>query len=155
MTVDLLPPLKDSVTPAIDLHKHYLNQCLQIKNEIYELLSSQHKQAEDRKNKYISDVKEAIIELSPLLKEAEIIKKELSKIIDKYKKELEKEFVKLKEQYEIGSICIDTITKRMDALEGYIKNERFHDIVKSINELEDRFEKEAMKIVQDRMKEKK
>jgi hypothetical protein len=40
----------------------------------------------------------------------------------------------------------------MDELEGYIKNERFHDIVKEINDLEDKFEKEAIKLVQKRMR---
>lgn len=135
--------------------KHYLEQCMSIKKEIYDLLAKQHREANERHAKYIVDAEEIAAILEPLMKEASLVKTELKDAIKASKKEMEKEFVKLKEQYEFGSICINTITKRMDDLESYIKNERFHDIVKEINDLESRFEQEAMKLVQKRMKEKK
>lgn len=132
--------------------KHYLEQCMSIKNEIFVKLSEQHRLSDEKHAKYIRDAQELANIIEPLIKDAISVRNDLQKAIKDSKKELEKEFIKLKEQYEFGSICINTITKRMDNLESYIKNERFHDIVKEVNDLESKFEQEAIKLVQKRMK---
>jgi len=139
---------------AESIGKHYLEQCMSIKKEIYDLLSKQHREEAERQVSYTRNAEEVVKILSPLMKEGKMISDELKETIKISKKELEKEFIKLKDQYELGSICINTITKRMDILESYIKNERFHDIVKEINDLENKFEEEAIKVVQKRMKSK-
>jgi hypothetical protein len=156
MTIELLNQAQGiQEDPRERLYKSYLEACMNIKTDIYGLLKSQHQQSEERKNQYIKEAHEVKEILQPLLDQAEIIKKDLKESIKLYKKELKEEFIKLQEQYEMGTIYINTITKRMDDLEGYIKNERFHDIVKDICELEDKFEQEAIKLVQNRMRDKK
>ena len=137
------------------IYKNYLEQCISIKNDIYALLASLHKSSTQRRDEYTNEANKMVEILKPLINESEVILKEFKELEDHMKKSLKKEFIKLQEQYEMGTIYINTITKRMDDLESYIKNERFHNIVKDINDLEDKFEEEAIKLVQSRMREKK
>lgn len=149
-----------------EIQKSYVEQCLSIKNELFSMLRKAHDDTNKKNEKYLDDANLIEQKLLPLITdvnnaldglkaESELIRKTLDDKVKESKKLLKEEFEKLKEQYELGSICINTIVKRMDDLEGYIKDERFHDIVKDINELEEQFKQEAIKLVQKRMKEKK
>lgn len=150
----------------------YAKQCLDIKNDIYNLMKNAHsevcKKVEEKIAFYTEEASTIRNNLSAVIVEGRKLIEQLYSGIDGFKDEMREEAKKIKNErlievkefnrleQHIGQIDLISISiqKKMEKLELYIKNDRFHDIVDEINKLEERFSVEAMAIVQNRMKKK-
>lgn len=143
--------IEETESPELKIVKHYHAQCLAIKTEIYELLGKLHKGLDEKSEEYICRAREAKMELAEVILEGNKVKKSLKGDMDNARDALHEEADNLVKQRAIEQKDFDLLLKRMGELESYLRNERFHDLVKEINALEDKFEKEAIKLVQKRM----
>lgn len=147
------PDLKveETESPELKIVKHYHAQCLSIKQEIYDLMAKMHKNLEAQSDEYVLKAKDARMELAELLVEANKVRKSMRAEIDNAKAIVHLEGQNLLNQRVREEKEFDLMVKRMGELESYLKNQRFYTLVQEINALEDKFEKEAMKLVQKRM----
>lgn len=134
--------------------KQYAKACIDIKTEIYALMANVHKEVQDRTKKYIQEALDVRAIVSEVIEDAKKVKKTIASELEKAEKYLNKQADALQSQREIEASEFYEIKARMDQLEGYIKNERFHDLVGKLNELEDEFHERAALLAQASVKNK-
>lgn len=146
--------IEEEGTSSERICKHYMSQCMTIKKEIFDILASLHRDMGTRTESYMNKALTIKQELDGSVTEAEKLKDSIEGEAEKIKKSLKAEIGSLNAQRLVEKKEIDQVLERMKELESYIKNERFHDLVKEINQLEDEFEQKAVQLAQSRMRKK-